>query len=107
VPQFAAGGDAPGPVDDERRGNAPIVRPDPVPPERYVAGTRPARPEAQIGFLRPGSRGRIVPAAADHERGRRCRWPTCPFPRRCSEANSALPFTGASCLRCSRVTCPP
>ena len=70
-PEFAAGGDAGRPVDDQRGRDAALVDPRLVPAEGRVGQARPARPDAQEG--RPGAAlgVRVVAVPADHDLGAR------------------------------------
>jgi len=70
APQFARGRDAPRPVDDPGRGDAPLMHPGLVPPKRRVGGTRPAGTQGEERLSGARRRRRIVPFAADQHLGR-------------------------------------
>src|SRR5262249_45957659 len=69
VPQLAAGGDAPGPVNDQRRRDPALVNPRLVSAEWRVGQARPARPDAEEGSSRAALGMRIVTVATDHDFG--------------------------------------
>src|SRR5262245_36205146 len=69
VPQLAAGGDAPGPVGEQRRGDPALVDPGLVPAEGRVGDRGPAGAQAEVARGRAGLRLRVVAVVADHELG--------------------------------------